>query len=332
MAEIFWPYALAPSATEVRILDSTATFQSPLSGAVRTVSRPGTRWGVTYQFTNLAGTARARVLSIMAALRGRQNRIWLPLYEPLRGAFPATELLTNTALEATTGWTASGELSLYADSGALRATRTAVTSTQTVRHASVTLTNGAAYLMRAGALAGKGTMSAGLRVGSTAGANDYLTTTYTANGYWHVAGTIASTTGHPSVFDSNSGRSAGGFQSFTVPSLARCIRVDGASQTGSALNVKNLPTSTDGLLLPGDFVAVYTTGWEVKRVTAALNGDASGNGYLQFEPALRASPSDSAAIAVLTPLIRCVLAEDMAYSTAPGYFSDLTLSFVEDVT
>jgi hypothetical protein len=73
----------------------------------------------------------------------------------------------------------------------------------------------------------------------------------------------------------------------------------GTSQTGSALHVKGLPVSTNGLLLPEDVVEING---ELKTCTAALNSDASGLGYLQFEPPLFRSPADNDPVIILDPM------------------------------
>jgi hypothetical protein len=73
----------------------------------------------------------------------------------------------------------------------------------------------------------------------------------------------------------------------------------GTSQTGSALHVKGLPASTNGLLLPEDVVEING---ELKTCTAALNSDAAGLGYLQFEPPLFRSPADNDPVIILDPM------------------------------
>lgn len=73
----------------------------------------------------------------------------------------------------------------------------------------------------------------------------------------------------------------------------------GTSQTGSALYIKGLPASTSGLLLPED---VFEINGELKTCTAALNSDAAGLGYLQFEPALVRSPADNDPVIILDPM------------------------------
>jgi hypothetical protein len=73
----------------------------------------------------------------------------------------------------------------------------------------------------------------------------------------------------------------------------------GTSQTGNTLPVKGLPASTSGLLLPGDY---FEINGEIKQATAALNSDAAGLGYLQFEPALVRSPADNDPVIVIDPM------------------------------
>lgn len=73
----------------------------------------------------------------------------------------------------------------------------------------------------------------------------------------------------------------------------------GTSQTGNALHIIGLPESTNGLLLPEDF---FEINGELKQCTAALNSDAAGLGYLQFEPGLIRSPADNDPIIITDPM------------------------------
>lgn len=73
----------------------------------------------------------------------------------------------------------------------------------------------------------------------------------------------------------------------------------GTSQTGDGLFVKGLPASTSGLLLPGDWAEI---GGELKQLSSALNSDAAGRGFLQFEPSLVRSPSDGDAVVIAEPM------------------------------
>lgn len=108
---------------------------------------------------------------------------------------------------------------------------------------------------------------------------------------------------------------------------------DGTSQTGAALYIKGLPASTNGLLLTDDLVEIVTPGSsELKRVTTTLNSDAAGMGFLQFEPPLRQSPANNAAVLILKPLMRCLLDDNSVdWSVTQGSFTDLQFRVVEDV-
>ena len=106
MADFFFPTNVIPSASEVTYVDSTARFQSALSGAVRTVSRPGERVKLTLNFTNLSAGKRSQLHALVAKLRGGSNRVYIPFHGmAARGSFPGGELFTNAKFtNGTTGW------------------------------------------------------------------------------------------------------------------------------------------------------------------------------------------------------------------------------------
>jgi hypothetical protein len=74
---------------------------------------------------------------------------------------------------------------------------------------------------------------------------------------------------------------------------------DGTAQSGVGLYVKGLPVSTSGLLRSGDWLEING---ELKQATAALNSDAAGLGYLQFEPPLVRSPSNDDPVIFAEPM------------------------------
>jgi len=105
----------------------------------------------------------------------------------------------------------------------------------------------------------------------------------------------------------------------------------GTSQTGSALHVKGLPVSANGLLLPNDqFEVITSRGSELKIVTSALNSDAAGLGYLQFEPPLRGAPADNAPIILHQPMGRFIFTGEFPeWSTEPGFITTASAEFEE---
>lgn len=106
----------------------------------------------------------------------------------------------------------------------------------------------------------------------------------------------------------------------------------GTSQTGGALYLKGLQASTAGLLLQGDpaEIIIGTTSQFV-RTRAPLNSDAAGLGYWEFEPPLRVSPSDGAAVIIQNPLCKMMLdSNEAGWTDRAGGFADLEFSAVED--
>jgi hypothetical protein len=96
----------------------------------------------------------------------------------------------------------------------------------------------------------------------------------------------------------------------------------GSAQTGSALYVKGLPASTNGLLLPDDLIEI---GGELKQVTGGLNSDASGLGYFQFAPALFRSPSDNDPVIVQQPMGKFILGGDASWQNNLGVYADIDI-------
>lgn len=335
MTDYVLPPDLVASEIEWTLFDNSAVFSSPLSGAVRTVSRPGTRWGVRMVFRAVSTQDRRRLMSMIAALRGRTNRIWVtdPSYT-LSGSMPCPELITNSSpVVNTTGWTSSNaELVLSADSAfGLRFTRAGVTAAQNANQAGVTIVNAARYAVQFSLAQGKGNIRMSMRCGSTSGGSEMLSgTTYTAAGRFVAGFAATATTGYFNIRDFITGRNVGDFQFVPWVSAARCAIVNGGSQTGSSLLLSGMPTSTAGLARAGDWIEVNG---ELKRLIADLDSDSSGGGTVLFEPALRASPADATPVVFRNPMGKFLLAEDsVSYGTRPGIISDIELSLVEDIT
>jgi len=231
MAELFWPADIVPSSVEWRIIDSTAVFNSALSGVTRTVSRPGTRLACTMNFSALSGQDRGRVQSVLANLRGRSNRIWL--YDSSytqRGAFPVTELVENNTFAASTGWTAGSYHSLVLQDRVMRVARSVTGTSAAALYETTgsTSTTYAAYASRAFLREGRGTFtSTGARISTTAGGS-YAGTDTTGYGLKTTQSTSGTST---SLFftlqdSQTSGTVAGDYFDVLYTSLARCAVVD----------------------------------------------------------------------------------------------------------
>lgn len=89
-------------------------------------------------------------------------------------------------------------------------------------------------------------------------------------------------------------------KSATLPTFVSYLKVNGASQTGTALNIKDGAISTNGLLRSGTMLQIETAVYEVvKRVDT----DGSGLATAEIRPAIRASHPDSEPILVKNPVM-----------------------------
>jgi hypothetical protein len=342
MADIILPTFLRTARIRFRYIDTTGISRSPFIGQALTSSLGGDRWGASLEFTPTATTSadstieRAVLTAFLTRLRGKQNRPYFTdASNRLRGSFPTSELLANpTFASGTTGWTpSSGNIALYSADRILRSTRVAVSADETISSAAITTVNGATYAARVFAYAGSGAMDYRLRMGTSAGGSEVAASAadYTSQGLQTLVGTAVSTTTYFSILDGITSRSASHFMDFAHCSLSRCALVNGASQTGSALNVDQLPVSTNGLLLMGDqFEVITSRGSELKRVTAPLNSNSSGQGYLMFEPPLRGSPADNAAVIIHQPMMRGIfVGEFPEWINEPGIITTASAEFEE---
>lgn len=109
----------------------------------------------------------------------------------------------------------------------------------------------------------------------------------------------------------------------------------GTNQTGSALYIRGGRAPGEGALLgallPDDrFEIITSRGSEMKIVTAPLDFDAAGLGYLQFEPPLMGTPADGTPIIIVNPMTRAIFAGDIVgWDDSPGIITTASAEFEE---
>jgi hypothetical protein len=105
----------------------------------------------------------------------------------------------------------------------------------------------------------------------------------------------------------------------------------GTLQTGNGLYIRGLPVSTNGLLLFGDWVElVHPLGSSLHMVTAPLDSDGAGMGFLSIAPNIRQSPIDGAAVVIHKPMGRFACVSDSPeWLNDPGVFTTASLEFEE---
>lgn len=103
--------------------------------------------------------------------------------------------------------------------------------------------------------------------------------------------------------------------------------VNGGSQTGSSLVTDGWPANKT-VLKAGD----YFSFGELKRATADVLSDGSGNATIPFKPWVRTSPADNTPIVVNRPTCTMILADDMQAiweCNAQGVYQPKTFSAFE---
>jgi hypothetical protein len=229
MSDIFFPADLVPTSMLFGVDDFTAVDESATTGAMQSSTLFGTRrWHLRMDFAVLTGSRLARFEALVAALRGRQNRVWVSPSTPPRGSFPDVELIpNNTFANGTTGWgTFNAQSVLSAQDRQLRVKRNAPSAGYGFS-VGVTLALSIPYAMRALVLAGAGPSVFRLNLVATS---------------WFVdvpfVGNYCSFSGVPSIVagagmslyeNSATGGIAGDFFDLPWGSVSRCALVDNGS-------------------------------------------------------------------------------------------------------
>jgi len=114
---------------------------------------------------------------------------------------------------------------------------------------------------------------------------------------------------------------------FTRPVTTTSAATAGSAPSGGAMYVKGLPASTDGLLLPNDWME---TANQLKQATAPLNSDAAGLGYLQFRPSLGDSPADDDPVIINQPFGRFIYSgQQKELENQFGIYGDIEMDLEE---
>lgn len=327
MTDFFWPRQLVPSSSSWSLVSNTSVFTSPLSGTTRTLGRSGDRWRCSLTFDNLRDDKRAILQAFLAQLRGQANRVYVVDHAyRQRGSFPTSNLLPD--FSSASAWATSYSTLTVAD-GVGRITAASHSGAQypEIRRSSITVTNGAAYVLRAFyTRSSTGTASMGPLLGD--GTNSTASYATTAGLKSTNAQVMTGTSAYAALVMDSTGTStvAGDQADIAHASLARCMTVATGSQTGSVLYATNAGTYS-GALLAGDRIEVNG---EYNMVADAA--DSGGGVLIRLVRPLRTSPTNGAPVIVADPVCRMMLADNtVSWSNAPGRFSSFTVELVEDL-
>ena len=101
--------------------------------------------------------------------------------------------------------------------------------------------------------------------------------------------------------------------------------VNGAGQTGRTLNTDGWPLSST-VLQAGQFVTINN---QLLQLTENVTSNGSGVATLTFEPPIRTSPADNAAIEYKNPYCLMYFVEEPTLSVENGYVYSLSLNLRE---
>ena len=127
-------------------------------------------------------------------------------------------------------------------------------------------------------------------------------------------------------------KSRGAANDFQVPvdpvaqsSATATPLVNGAGQQGRTLNTDGWPLSTT-VLQAGQYVTINN---QLLQLTENVTSNGSGVATLTFEPPVRVSPADNAAIEYKNPYCLMYLVEEPTLSVETGYVYSLSLNLRE---
>ena len=103
--------------------------------------------------------------------------------------------------------------------------------------------------------------------------------------------------------------------------------VNGADQVGGSL-VTDGWAAGEQVLMAGDYLSVNN---ELKMTTEAATADSSGNATISFEPKIRVSPADNAAITLIKPycLMRLIDDDQAQWEAEAGGYYRMVFSAAE---
>ena len=153
-------------------------------------------------------------------------------------------------------------------------------------------------------------------------------------GWWESQITLPPIVGTLSVnaWRSFIAKSRGGVNDFQIPvdptaqsSATATPLVNGANQTGRQLNTDGWPLSTT-VLVAGQYVTINN---QLLQLTENVTSNGSGVATLTFEPPIRTSPADNAAIEYKNPFCLMYMVEEPTLSVENGYVYSLSLNLRE---
>lgn len=322
---LIFPPSLTPKSITWSLDPNFVPQESP-SGFVARTARGMRKWSADLTMPPLTDEDAAIFSAFLTEAANHDGSFYL--HNPgqaLRGSFDASELLTNGDFtNGTTGWSLADSAALKVGSRLARVTNGGAVTSSIYQDAALTI--GASYVS-IGAFMQGGAADCRMVALRTSDTNFYVADNAVPYGV-NVKSFTVSTSATTRVAYGVGTSVAGDDVYLSYASLARCLLVSGASQTGDSLAVDGGDASSNGLLKVGDMFTLMIDGVpSLHRLTRDLDTNSTGDGVLYFEPALPGSPADNAPIILRNPFCRMFipgLASEAGY--APPRIASFSLS------
>ncbi len=317
-------------------MDLERNVAMPTNDLARTVQRlvrDGDRWACTLQFPPAQGDEAGVIGAFMRELSRGDRWAWLsPPQNDVRGNWSPADLITNGTFlgGTTTGWTAQNSAVLSVNARRLKVLNGAAASGRGQQD--VVMEVGKPHVLIADAGRGKSTAAQAQIVRQSDSGIEANTGAIIAPERMVLLCTpsVAAMQARLILNDAVAGNDV----RYYGVSLTRCLQVAGAGQVGNRLNVDGGPASMNAALKAGEFVC-FPVGsrYQLVQLVEDFDTDAGGAGALVFEPVLRGSPADNAAVIVRYPFGRFLLpGHSSAFSVRAPNFHGYSIGAVEDVT
>ncbi|WP_428309247.1 hypothetical protein [Hydrocarboniphaga sp.] len=309
--------------------------ESPLSRAVQRIVRQGDRWRAAISWPPQQGVDAGLMAAFLDQASDFGNWFCVDAPRLIQGAWSTPNLVPEGDFQSgLSTWNKSGDATGSLSINARKLRISNGTAETFARRNGIPWVAGKPLVAMADLVQPWTTSRWGIRVQETAGGSATAALSFSASTRGLLTYTPAAGVTGGRLDLRTQTATAGDRSVFANASLARCLLVSGAGQSGSQINVNGCDPNIAGALAAGQFVTIVTpAGFELKRLTDDFDADGNGAGILCFSPSLRQSPADGAAIVVHAPFMRAYMPAGVSAGDidAPMNYG-FSIEALEDVT
>lgn len=336
MSTLVFPPSLTPAKLDWSLDRGGIVNRGLLSAGTQRVDFGFQAWRASVGMPTLTGEDAAIFQSFMDQACRFDRHFYFSFPQTLRGSFDNSELLTNGDFtDGTDGWFGWATYSTLTSGSRLMKVEVTSTTGNAGAFQDVSTITNHAYVYTVHTLPGS-SADVSMQVVRTNDSVDHFPFSNAIPYGLFVTSFLENYVGLPVVrIRFGNGETFVGKTMYTQhASVSRCLLVNGASQTGSTLNVDAGDASTNGLLKVNDmFTVMIDDVPSLHRLTRDLDTNSSGEGTLYFEPPLPGAPDDNAPIILNKPFCRMFIPEHSTSAMfTPPMLMGSAFDCVEDPT